>query len=53
MKEAEEKGILKLGVEDGSRSWMNVVFRGKDEETEKAFLAAGEAQGFKAMKGHR
>lgn len=53
LKEAEEKGILKLGVEDGSRSWMNVVFRGKDEETEKAFLAAGEAQGFKAMKGHR
>ena len=49
----EDKGVFKVKVEEGSRSWMNVVFVGKDNETEKRFLAEGEAQGFKAMKGHR
>lgn len=53
VKEAEEKGLFRLKVKEGSRSWMNVVFIGKDAETEQAFLEAGEAAGFKAMKGHR
>jgi phosphoserine aminotransferase len=53
LKEGEEKGIVKLNVKEGSRSWMNVVFKGKDEGVEKSFLSAGESQGFKAMKGHR
>jgi len=53
IKEGEAKGVLKLKVKEGSRSWMNVVFSGKDAETEAALLSAGEAQGFKAMKGHR
>ena len=53
LKEGEEKGLLKINVKEGSRSWMNVVFKGKDAEVEKAFLSSGEAQGFKAMKGHR
>ncbi|KAH8117369.1 phosphoserine aminotransferase [Phellopilus nigrolimitatus] len=51
--EAEEKGLLHLNVKEGSRSWMNVVFTGRDTEVEKAFLSAGESQGFKAMEGHR
>ena len=49
----EAKGLFHLKVQDGSRSWMNVVFTGKTPETEKEFLAAGESLGFKAMKGHR
>lgn len=53
LKEAEAAGVLSLGVREGSRSWMNVVFRGKDADVEKAFLEAGDKKGFKAMKGHR
>ncbi|KAI5124584.1 hypothetical protein M0805_003103 [Coniferiporia weirii] len=53
LKQAEEKGLLRLNVKEGSRSWMNVVFTGRDADTEKDFLAAGDLQGFKAMKGHR
>ena len=53
LKESEEKGLIRLNVKEGSRSWLNVVFRGKDEELEKKFLASGEANGFKSMKGHR
>ena len=53
LEEAEVEGVLRLGVRDGARSWMNVVFRGKDADTEKAFLEAGDKKGFKAMKGHR
>ncbi|KAL5529212.1 hypothetical protein ACEPAG_5186 [Sanghuangporus baumii] len=53
LKESEEKNLIRFNVKEGSRSWMNVVFRGKDEELEKQFLASGEAQGFKSMKGHR
>lgn len=53
LEEAEAEGVLRLGVRDGARSWMNVVFRGKDADTEKAFLEAGDKKGFKAMKGHR
>ena len=53
VKEAEAKGLLKLKVAEGSRSWMNVVFVGKDTKTEQEFLAAAEARGMKAMKGHR
>ncbi|THH05457.1 hypothetical protein EW145_g4787 [Phellinidium pouzarii] len=53
LKQAEDKGILVLKVMEGSRSWMNVVFTGKNGEVEKEFLSAGELEGFKAMKGHR
>jgi len=50
--EGEEKGVLKLKVQNGARSWMNVVFdvqNGKEAE----FLAGAEAEGMKALKGHR
>lgn len=53
VKEAEGKDLLKLKVQDGSRSWMNVVFVGKSVQMEQDFLAAAEARGMKAMKGHR
>ena len=53
LKELEEKGLIRLNVKEGSRSWMNVTFKGRDAEIEKTFLSAGESRGFKAMKGHR
>lgn len=53
VKEGEAKGIFRLKVKEGSRSWMNCVFVGKDKAIEAEFLNAGDTQGFKAMKGHR
>jgi phosphoserine aminotransferase len=53
VKEAESKGVLKLKVQEGSRSWMNVVFIGRDSQAEQEFLAAADTRGMKAMKGHR
>jgi len=53
VKVGEAKGLFRLKVKEGSRSWMNVVFTGKTPEVEKEFLFSGEARGFKAMKGHR
>ncbi|KZT35483.1 phosphoserine aminotransferase [Sistotremastrum suecicum HHB10207 ss-3] len=49
----EEKGILKLKVQKGSRSWMNVTFEFVDKQVEKAFLESAESKGLKQLKGHR
>lgn len=38
---------------DGSRSRMNVTWRGPSEELEKKFIAEADAAGLKALKGHR
>ena len=38
---------------DGSRSRMNVTWRGPSEELEKKFIAEADAAGMKALKGHR
>ena len=38
---------------DGSRSLMNVTWRGPSEELEKMFIAQADAAGLKALKGHR
>ena len=38
---------------DGSRSLMNVTWRGPSEELEKMFIAEADAAGLKALKGHR
>ena len=38
---------------DGSRSQMNVTWRGPSEELEKKFIAEADAAGLKALKGHR
>jgi phosphoserine aminotransferase len=42
------------GVADpGSRSFMNVTFRGPDAATEDAFLAQAQAGGLEGLRGHR
>ncbi|MEC8049178.1 MAG: 3-phosphoserine/phosphohydroxythreonine transaminase [Myxococcota bacterium] len=38
---------------EGSRSLMNVTWRGPNEDLEKAFIAEADAAGLKALKGHR
>lgn len=53
VKEGEDKGLFKLRVKEASRSWMNVVFVGTTERVESSFLSGADAEGLKAMKGHR
>lgn len=48
----QKLGLIKLKVQSGSRSWMNVTFqvlRG----AEQPFLDGAEARGFRQLKGHR
>lgn len=40
-------------AEEGSRSPMNVCFRGPDEKTETEVIARATAAGFSGLKGHR
>ncbi len=40
-------------AQKASRSLMNVTFKFKEEETEKAFLKGAEALGLDSLKGHR
>ncbi len=49
----ELSGFYACTAGEGSRSAMNVTFRGPDEETEKRFVAEAEAAGFSGLKGHR
>ena len=46
-------GIFRRKVQQGSESWMNVVFEVLGEGAEKAFLEGAEKQGMKGLKGHR
>ena len=45
--------FYKSGVEKGSRSMMNVVFRTGDDELDKKFVALSNESGFSNLKGHR
>ncbi len=50
----DQSGGLYQGVaEAASRSIMNITWRMKDEELEKAFVKEASAQGFVGLKGHR
>jgi phosphoserine aminotransferase len=53
LKEGEEKGVLKRKVQEGSGSWMNVIFDVNREGGDARFLAGAEARNMKALKGHR
>ncbi|KAJ7285721.1 pyridoxal phosphate-dependent transferase [Mycena rebaudengoi] len=53
IKEGEAKGLLKAKVKEGSGSLMNVVFDVLGDGAEAKFIAGAEAQGMKAIKGHR
>ncbi|RKH65121.1 3-phosphoserine/phosphohydroxythreonine transaminase [Corallococcus interemptor] len=46
-------GFYRAPVEKASRSYMNVVFRLRDEKLEEAFVAEGAKAGMVGMKGHR
>lgn len=49
----EKMGLIKLKVQSGSRSWMNVTFQVLGEGAEQTFLDEAEARGFRQLKGHR
>jgi phosphoserine aminotransferase len=49
----EDRGIYKMRVRDGSRSWMNVVFEVLGEGQEEAFFKEATQTGLRGFKGHR
>lgn len=53
LKFGEEKGVFRGHVQQGSRSWMNVVFIVIGEGKEKEFLKGAEERGMTGLKGHR
>jgi phosphoserine aminotransferase len=53
LKDGEARGLLKLKVNEGSRSLMNVTFGITDDDKEAAFIAGAEELGMKGIKGHR
>lgn len=52
LKEGEAKGVFRIKVKEGSRSWMNVTFDVLNDR-EASFISGAEALGMKALKGHR
>lgn len=46
-------GFYEGHAQQGSRSWMNVTFRLRNEALEKAFLKEAEARALVGLKGHR
>ncbi|KAK0210632.1 pyridoxal phosphate-dependent transferase [Desarmillaria ectypa] len=53
LRDGEAKGIYRPKVEQGSGSWMNIVFDVLGDGAEARFIAGAEQQGMKALKGHR
>ncbi|KAF9452304.1 phosphoserine aminotransferase [Macrolepiota fuliginosa MF-IS2] len=53
VREGEEKGVFRGHVQEGSRSWMNIVFVVLGDGKEKAFLQGAEEKGMTGLKGHR
>ena len=59
VKKGEEAGVLRRKVQEGSESWMNVVFEvlGEDglvsKEAEQRFIDGASQNGMLALKGHR
>lgn len=59
LKVGEEVGVLRRKVQEGSGSWMNVVWEvlGRDglvsDELEKKFIDEASRRGFLALEGHR
>jgi phosphoserine aminotransferase len=49
----DQSKMFRCNIEPGSRSLMNVCFRGPDEETENRFIAEATKRGFDGLKGHR
>jgi len=49
----DKTDFWKPHAQDGSRSRMNVAWRGPSDELENTFLAEAEQAGLRALKGHR
>jgi phosphoserine aminotransferase len=49
----DESKMFTVPAEAGSRSLMNVCFRGPSEEVENRFIAEATKRGFDGLKGHR
>lgn len=53
LERGESKGVMKMKVQPGSRSWMNATFDILGEGAEKRFLDGAGKEGMKALSGHR
>jgi phosphoserine aminotransferase len=49
----EHPGFYETDIEPDSRSWMNVTFRGPNEELDQHFLSEAESRRMIGLKGHR
>ncbi len=49
----DQSNAFRAVAQEGSRSLMNICFRGPDEETEKDVIAKATENGFSGLKGHR
>ena len=49
----DQSDFFRGTAQPDSRSLMNVCFRARSEEEEKAFLAEAARRGFEGLKGHR
>jgi phosphoserine aminotransferase len=49
----EQKGAVRMRVNDGHRSHMNVTFEVLGEGEEARFVSEAIAKGFRGIKGHR
>lgn len=53
LEHGEFKGVIKIKVKAGSRSWMNATFDILGEGAEKRFLEGAVKEGLKGLAGHR
>ncbi|KAK0503133.1 pyridoxal phosphate-dependent transferase [Armillaria luteobubalina] len=53
LRDGEARGVYRAKVDQGSGSWMNIVFDVLGEGAEAKFITGTEQQGMKALKGHR
>jgi phosphoserine aminotransferase len=49
----DASGFYRNRIDRGSRSWMNVPFQLERAELDETFLAEAEAEGLRALRGHR
>jgi phosphoserine aminotransferase len=53
VREGEEVGVFRGLVQEGSKSWMNIIFVVLGDGKEKEFLEGAEKRGMTGIKGHR
>jgi phosphoserine aminotransferase len=53
LEEGEKAGVIRIKVQPGSRSWMNVTFDVLGDGAEKTYIEGAGKEGMKSLGGHR